>query len=284
MNASGQLGNGTTTNTTSPGQAGSATNWSAIAAGVDFAVAVTADGGLWTWGDNASGQLGNGTTTSATSPGQIMSGFTVLPTVTSTVPANNATDVEKDSSMTATFSTDMDATTITSSTFTLSGGVTGSVGYDAPTRTATFTPSSNLDTNTLYTATITTGVKDINGNAMASNYTWTFTTEQKKDKLCFIATAAYGSPLDRHVAALRSFRDTYLMTNRAGRAFVEVYYRYSPPFACVIAPIPRSGPRRRWALTPLVYGVVHPFVLVFIPPLSVAVVYLERKRRRRRER
>ena len=51
---------------------------------------------------------------------------------------------------------------------------------------------------------------------------------------CFIATAAFGSYLDPHVAVLRSFRDSFLLTNRFGKAFVAWYYATSPPYADAI--------------------------------------------------
>lgn len=58
---------------------------------------------------------------------------------------------------------------------------------------------------------------------------------QRLGEACFIATAAYGSPFERHVEMLRNFRDQYLLTNRAGRWFVSTYYRLSPPAAHFIA-------------------------------------------------
>lgn len=95
------------------------------------------------------------------------------PTVYATNPLNNATNVAVNSTVTATFSEAMDATTISTGTFTLSG-VAGTVTYSG--LTATFTPSADLEPATTYTATITTGVKDLDGSAMAQSYTWSFTT------------------------------------------------------------------------------------------------------------
>jgi len=48
---------------------------------------------------------------------------------------------------------------------------------------------------------------------------------------CFIATAAYGSPMEEHVKILRDFRDRFLLTNSAGKVFVDIYYAYSPLIA-----------------------------------------------------
>ncbi|NVN90122.1 MAG: Ig-like domain-containing protein [Desulfuromonadales bacterium] len=98
------------------------------------------------------------------------------PTVTTTTPASSATGVALNSIITASFSKAMNASTLTSSTFTLNNGVTGNVNYNASTNTATFTPSAILSANTTYTATISTGVKDTTGTPLAANKTWSFTT------------------------------------------------------------------------------------------------------------
>ncbi len=103
---------------------------------------------------------------------------TTPPTITSTNPSNNATGVSVSTSISATFSEAMDSSTINTSTFTVSG-VSGTVTYSG--NTATFTPSANLSYNTTYTATITTGVRDLAGNSMSSDYTWSFTTASSSE-------------------------------------------------------------------------------------------------------
>ncbi len=74
---------------------------------------------------------------------------------------------------------------------------------------------------------------------------------------CFVATAAYGSPLADEIWALRRFRDRYLMTNRAGRAFVDVYYAAGPYAADFIAEHPWLRTTTRIFLTPLVAFARH---------------------------
>jgi hypothetical protein len=102
----------------------------------------------------------------------------VAPSVVSTVPATGVTGVPTTQIITATFSKAMDATTINTSTFTVTGpggaAVTGAVTYSGT--TATFTPSAPLAGSTPYTATITTGAKNPAGTTLASNFVWTFTT------------------------------------------------------------------------------------------------------------
>ena len=51
------------------------------------------------------------------------------------------------------------------------------------------------------------------------------------DKKCFIATAAWGSPMAPRVRDLREFRDRFLMTSAAGKSFVRWYYSHGPGWA-----------------------------------------------------
>jgi hypothetical protein len=70
---------------------------------------------------------------------------------------------------------------------------------------------------------------------------------------CFIATAAYGTPMADEVMVLRNFRDKYLVTNKPGQIFVSFYYFISPPLARLIAGSEPLRMAARATLTPIVY-------------------------------
>jgi len=69
---------------------------------------------------------------------------------------------------------------------------------------------------------------------------------------CFIATAAYGTPMAQEIQILREFRDEYLLTNPVGEALVKFYYRVSPPIAEFITEHPSLKPVVRTGLVPAV--------------------------------
>jgi hypothetical protein len=77
---------------------------------------------------------------------------------------------------------------------------------------------------------------------------------------CFIATAAFGSPMEIHVAILKDFRDAYLLPCALGHTFVRTYYKYSPPLAHFIAKHEMLKAAVRISLLPLVamsYTTLH---------------------------
>lgn len=98
------------------------------------------------------------------------------PTVTFTVPVDNAIDVAINRSVTVTFSEMMDPTTLNSTTFVVKDGavVTGSLAYSGV--TLRFDPSIDFEVDTTYTVIVTSGATDLAGNPMTSDYTWTFDT------------------------------------------------------------------------------------------------------------
>lgn len=117
------------------------------------------------------------------------------PNVDSTTPADNANGVGLGAAISATFTEPMNGSTIDTNTFTLNNGVTGTVTYDANSNTARFTPASNLNYDTTYTATITTAAEDLAGNPMLADFIWSFTTKSEQKNSggsgpCFISASA----------------------------------------------------------------------------------------------
>ena len=129
---------------------------------------------------------------------------TIAPTVISVSPVELATNVPVTTSVSAMFSEAMDPLTMNSANVSVAG-VNGLVSYDAASKTVTYKPTTALAENTTYTATVSTGVKDIAGNAMASNKVWTFTTAKI---IVLPATVNLGA-----AASYGSFGGTAGMTN-----------------------------------------------------------------------
>jgi hypothetical protein len=105
---------------------------------------------------------------------------TIAPSVISTVPIAGATGIPVNQVISATFNEPMNTSTISTTTFLLTGpgatAVAGTVSYTATGSVASFAPTAILAFNTTYTATITTGVTNTVGVQLAAGYSWSFTT------------------------------------------------------------------------------------------------------------
>ncbi len=106
---------------------------------------------------------------------------TTPPVVASTSPVTGQSGVSRSPTITATFSESLDPTSVNTSTFLVTDaatgiGIVGTVSYNASSQQAIFLPTSTLAANTSYTVTLTTGIRDVAGNAMAANDVFTFTT------------------------------------------------------------------------------------------------------------
>jgi hypothetical protein len=137
-----------------------------------------------------------------------------LPTVISVTPLTGTVLVCPNAPIVSvTFSKAMNPATFTSSTFTVVGpgntSVAGTYAYTSATNTETFTPTGGLTASTLYTATVTTGVMDTFGNALAANFVWSFTTSH----VCPPSIVKVFNPTTIALSAISSL--TFTITNPA---------------------------------------------------------------------
>jgi alpha-tubulin suppressor-like RCC1 family protein len=116
---------------------------------------------------------------------------------------------------------------------------------------------SPLDSSTQYEFKAQLKYNDtvIEGNT--TQFTTQYTTAAEPTRRyssgnCFIATAAYGTPMAGEIEILREFRDEYMLTNPLGQAFVDLYYKVSPPIAEFITEHPSLKPIVRAGLLPFV--------------------------------
>ena len=100
-------------------------------------------------------------------------------TVTAVDPPDTATGVDPDSTVSVTFATDVNTSTLFAGFKMVVQGQTtglgGTLTYDPVIQTVVFQPASTLDNNTTYVVSLT-GVQDVHGNALAAPYQWSFTT------------------------------------------------------------------------------------------------------------
>ena len=133
---------------------------------------------------------------------------TTRPIVLSTIPLDAALDVVLNTDVSAIFNEVMDPLTLTTASFTLLDGTVPVAGTVTPIgANVLFDPTSDLDPDTEYTATITMAAADLAGNTLAADYVWTFTTGTALDPtaptviLTNPADLAIDVPLDSAVNA-----------------------------------------------------------------------------------
>lgn len=157
-------------------------------------------------------------------------------------------------------------TVITSNTITLSGleaptsiGVTGGkYSINGGEYTDVAGTVENGDTVTVQVTSASKRVTTVDAVVTIGGVSDTFSVKTRfvisnvDSGPCFIATAAFGSPLAEQVEILRQFRDKYLLTNSFGKKFVAWYYRNGPFAANWIKNKPPAKVAVQVALYPLI--------------------------------
>ena len=158
------------------------------------------------------------------------------------------------------------------------------VQWGVANRTTTFVSATQLTATILAADISTAGTAAVTvfnpapGGGTSNTSTFTITTPGGGGGGgggCFIATAAFGSPMEKHVQILRDFRDRILLNSSAGKAFVQFYYRTSPAIADKIAQSESLRFLTRLALMPVIgvaYLIVHLGMLMTMLLFTIIVL------------
>lgn len=133
-----------------------------------------------------------------------------------------------------------------------SGDIVYSGPFDAASKTSLKVPSGALQTDSRYYWQVI--YRDDRGALSAASAPTSFRASKPAPggRDCFIATAAFGSPMAGQVEILRQFRDRYLLTNKPGQHLVAWYDRNGPAAANYIKGKPVTKAAIRLALYPLI--------------------------------
>jgi len=161
------------------------------------------------------------------------------------------------------------------------------VRWGVANRTTTFVSSTQLTAAILAADILTAGTSAVTvfnpTPGGGTSNTLTFTTSDPPPPGggggggggCFIATAAFGSPMEKHVQILRDFRDRVLLNSSAGKTFVQFYYRNSPAIADKIAQSEGLRLITRAMLMPVIgaaYLIVHLGMLMTMLLFTIIVL------------
>lgn len=173
-----------------------------------------------------SGSVGGGNGSSDTTP----------PAVVSTLPAAGATNVSTNATVTVRFSEELDASTVGSTTIFLDQGVGADVALQGA--VVRLTPRAPLALDTTYTATVSTGIKDAAGNALAANFTWSFSTGSTVSNVATLTWEAPTTDADgvtplRDLAGYKIYSGTTSRTDSTFSAYDDVLDAGNSPICAI---------------------------------------------------
>ena len=138
--------------------------------------------------------------------------------------------------------------------------IAATIAYDPTNFIATLTPSTSLAYNTTYTATVTTGETDLAGNALTSNYVWTFTT----------AAMVLPPPVDLGTASLFGCLGGAAGITNQGTSTVINGDIGTTGASSLITGFHDSGPGCTYTETPLNIGTVNGTIETAPPPPTIS--------------